>query len=142
MSQVNQGDIRFWPQATLAVKQLRLEAAGLGKHPERLGHFSRLGPTLLITDITPLVFREGVQRLLQICRQHLPPFVIGLTRRHQQGFTDHRPVGTLQLVLFLCITASDHHARRDLHFTQVIALVVIVVVIDVRQVIFIQSQRR
>ncbi|SVK47845.1 Uncharacterised protein [Acinetobacter baumannii] len=144
MPKVNQGHIRLWPQAAFAVKQLRFKTAGLGKHPERLRHFRRFGPALLITDITPFVFGYGIQRLLQVCRQHLPPFVIGLPRSHQQRLADHRAVGAFQFMFFLRIAAGDHHARRDLHFPQVIALVLILVVIgiDVRQVIFIQGQRR
>ena len=144
MSQVNQRHVRFRPQLSFAVEQLRFKAAGLRKHAQGFRHFRRFRLALGIADIdgTLIVVRCNViQRLLQVRRQHLPPFLIRGMRGHQQRLTYHRPVCTLKVSLFFRVAAGDHHARGDFHFTENVTLVILAIVVrvDIRQVALIHG---
>ena len=144
MPQVDQRHVRFRPQLPFTVEQLRFKAPGLSEHAQGFRHFRRFRLSLGIADIDDaLIVVRGnvVQRLLQVRRQHLPPFLIRGMCRHQQRLTYHRPVGTLKVSLFFRVTAGDHHARGDFHFTENVTLVILAIVVrvDIRQVALING---
>ncbi|GCP42811.1 hypothetical protein ExPECSC017_00002 [Escherichia coli] len=137
MPQVNQRHIRFRPQRPLPVKQLRLKTARLGEHPQRFRHLCRFCPPEFISLTVPGDFP---QCRLQIRRQHLASLPVCGVRGHQQGFADHCPVRPFECGLFLRIPPGDHHAGRNLHFSQNVALLLIFVlrvIINIRQCLLI-----